>query len=107
TLFRSLLDRPKPSPRTGVMKSSTDGISLASRADIVNFQHDPLACAVALGWEGATAETIPLAFEMDGDWLRGRVDGGGRALRVVTAVEGRRFNAFWHDSVIAGRAPIV
>ncbi len=28
--------------------------------DILNFQHDPLACAVALGWNGVTIEEIPL-----------------------------------------------
>ncbi|HYU74171.1 MAG TPA: nucleoside hydrolase, partial [Ktedonobacteraceae bacterium] len=33
--------------------------------DIINFQHDPLACAIALGWqEGVEIETVPLQLEI-------------------------------------------
>lgn len=32
--------------------------------DIINFQHDPLTCAVALGWAGVTVETLPLALSI-------------------------------------------
>ena len=70
--------------------------------DIINFQHDPLACAVALGWDGVTVETLPLALELEGDRLRERIDVGGRPLRVVTRVDRGRFDAFWLDTV-AGR----
>src|SRR3984893_12678769 len=33
--------------------------------DIINFQHDPLACAIALGWqEGVEVETVPLKLDI-------------------------------------------
>lgn len=70
--------------------------------DIVNFQHDALACAVALGWEGVTVETLPLTFELEGGFLRGRIDPGGRRVRVVTGVDRDRFSTVWLDTV-AGR----
>jgi purine nucleosidase len=63
--------------------------------DIINFQHDPLACAVALGWDGVTVETLPLALERQGDWLRERIDIRGRRLRVATGVDQERFSDFW------------
>src|SRR5207302_4884796 len=44
--------------------------------DIINFQHDPLACAVALGWAGVTVETLPLALTLEGDWLLEQIDAG-------------------------------
>ena len=67
--------------------------------DIINFQHDPLACAVALGWDGVVVEELPLAIELRDGWLRARMDPAGRPLHVVTAVDGPRFNAFWLDLV--------
>lgn len=70
--------------------------------DIVNFQHDALACAVALGWEGVTIETLPLLVELEGEWLRERIDPGGRPVRVVTRVDGAKLNAFWLDTVTRG-----
>ena len=78
------------------------GRCAAVPGDIINFQHDPLACAVALGWEGVTIEQLPLVFEMQGPWLCGRIDGSGRPQRVVTAVDGPRFNALWAELVTAG-----
>ncbi len=39
-------------------------------SDIINFQHDPLACAIALRWrEGVEIETIPLKYEIRESWL--------------------------------------
>ncbi len=69
--------------------------------DIINFQHDPLACAVALGWDGVTIEERPLRLELSDGWLHEHVDPAGRRVRVVTAVDGPRFNAFWLDVVAA------
>ncbi len=69
-------------------------------ADIINFQHDPLACAVALGWrEGVEVREIPLRTEIEDGWLRQRVDVGGKPTRVVTRVDGARFSEFWLDTV--------
>jgi inosine-uridine nucleoside N-ribohydrolase len=67
--------------------------------DIINFQHDPLACAVALGWDGARIETMPLRVTREADWLRLRVHSRGRPRRVVTAVDGQRFDALWLKTV--------
>jgi inosine-uridine nucleoside N-ribohydrolase len=72
-------------------------------ADIVNFQHDPLACAVALGWPGVTIETLPLVVTLEDGWLHERVEAGGRPFRVVTAVDAAAFNQRWLD-VVTGRA---
>jgi inosine-uridine nucleoside N-ribohydrolase len=73
--------------------------------DMINFQHDPLACAVALGWEGATVETLPLSLEMEGQWLHERIDAGGRPTRVVTRVDREQFNAFWLNTVTSRPTP--
>ena len=75
--------------------------------DIINFQHDPLACAVALGWDGVTVESLPLALDRVGDQLRGRIDVGGRLLRVVTRVDQARFDTFWLDTVAGRPTPTV
>jgi purine nucleosidase len=63
--------------------------------DTINFQHDPLACAVAVGWNGVVVQEVPLAVETSGRWLRLRTDPAGRRHRVVTAVDGEGFNACW------------
>ena len=72
-------------------------------ADILNFQHDPLACAVALGWEGAVIEEVPLRFEIRDGWLHEVIDQNGRKTKVVTQVDGERFNEFWFRTT-TGRA---
>ncbi len=68
--------------------------------DTINFQHDPLACAVALGWdEGVQIEEIPLKSEVVDGWLRQTVDAGGRPTRLVTRVDGGKFSEFWLNTV--------
>ena len=74
--------------------------------DILNFQHDPLAVAVALGWEGVTIETLPLRLREEDGWLIEEERPDGVPIRVVTAVDGPRFNEFWYERVTsAGRPP--
>jgi len=64
--------------------------------DTINFQHDPLACAIALGWkDGIEIEEIPVASEIQDSWLRQRVDPAGKPTRVVTKVDGAKFADFW------------
>lgn len=67
--------------------------------DLVNFHHDPLACAVALGWPGAAVEGVPLAASIEHGWLRLRHDPHGRSFRVATRLDGPAFGAFWLDTV--------
>jgi purine nucleosidase len=70
--------------------------------DTINFQHDPLACAVALGWkDGVEIEEIPLVSEIRGGWLRQRVDPAGKPTRVVTRADGAKFADFWVNLVTA------
>jgi inosine-uridine nucleoside N-ribohydrolase len=67
--------------------------------DLLNFQHDPLACAAALGWEGVTVERVPTVLQVrDGRLVMTR-RAGGRPLRVVTAVDGRGFEEAWLAAV--------
>lgn len=73
-------------------------------ADIINFQHDPLACAIALGWrEGVEIEEVPLQVTIKDGWLQEKVDNGGKPTRVVTRVDGGRFNEFWLEMVTDGQ----
>jgi purine nucleosidase len=68
--------------------------------DIINFQHDPLACAIALGWdEGVEISQVPLRLEEKDGWLTERIDGSGRRMQIVTKVDGARFNEFWISQV--------
>ncbi len=70
--------------------------------DIINFQHDPLACAVALGWrEGVRLEEMRVSVEEQCGLLVERADPAGRPVRVVTGVDGPRFSELWL-SIVAG-----
>jgi inosine-uridine nucleoside N-ribohydrolase len=69
--------------------------------DIVNFLHDPLACAIALGWsEGVTIDDVPLTVEIKDGWLVQRVDDSGQRTRVVTRVDGNNFSEFWLNTLL-------
>lgn len=69
--------------------------------DTINFQHDPLACAIALGWnEGVEISEIPLKSEIKDGWLCHTIDESGKPTRVVTRVNGGKFNEFWFNTVV-------
>jgi purine nucleosidase len=69
--------------------------------DIINFQHDPLACAIALGWnEGVEIEELSLILEEKNGWLHERIDPSGQPVRIVTKVNGPRFNEFWLSKIV-------
>jgi purine nucleosidase len=69
--------------------------------DLLNFQYDPLACAVALGWPGVRVEELDVAVGIDeAGLLQMRVDAnGGRRMRVATRVDGAAFEEAWLDAV--------
>jgi purine nucleosidase len=68
--------------------------------DIINFLHDPLACAIALGWtEGVEINEIPLKMELRDGWLHEEIDAQGKPAKVVTRVDGNLFNEFWIDTI--------
>ena len=68
--------------------------------DFINFQHDPLACAIALGWrDGVEISELPLRAEIRGGALYQQIVAEGKPTRVVTKVDGDKFSAFWLDTV--------
>jgi purine nucleosidase len=72
--------------------------------DIINFLHDPLACAIALGWnEGVEVEEIPLVLEESNNWLNESITPSGNPTRVVTKVNGARLNEFWLETIVKGK----
>ena len=72
--------------------------------DAINFQHDPLACAIALGWrDGVEITEVPLRFEVREGIMHEEVDPQGRPTQVVTRIDAERFNEFWLRRVTTGR----
>lgn len=64
--------------------------------DFINFHHDPLACAIALGWnEGVVIEDVSLKLEIRDGWLTETPDPNGVPVRLVTQIDAGAFNAFW------------
>jgi purine nucleosidase len=64
--------------------------------DIINFLHDPLACAIALGYRnGVEIQEVPLRLEETDGFLHEHIDPAGRRIRVVTKIDGPSFNEFW------------
>lgn len=63
--------------------------------DLVNFHHDPLACAVAAGWDGATSRVRHLVAVEGAGVLRFEESREGRPVRVVDEADGEAFRRFW------------
>jgi len=63
--------------------------------DLLNFHYDPLACAVAAGWGGVRVEEMELGARDEDGVLTFPEEPGGRKTRVVTAVDGPRFEEEW------------
>jgi hypothetical protein len=68
--------------------------------DLLNLQYDPLACAVALGWDGVGLEDIPCAIAMQDGLLAMRPDPDGAPLRTATTVDAVAFERRWLDAVV-------
>jgi purine nucleosidase len=66
--------------------------------DILNFHFDPVACAVALGWQGAEIEAVQIEPVLQGEVLRFRVTGKGPT-RLVVDVDGDVFVETWLAAV--------
>jgi inosine-uridine nucleoside N-ribohydrolase len=74
--------------------------------DLLNFQYDPLACAVALGWDGVRVEELPIVGDIDAEGLlRMREGPDGVSTRIATDVDGRAFEAAWLDAVTRASRP--
>jgi inosine-uridine nucleoside N-ribohydrolase len=68
--------------------------------DLLNFQYDPLACAVAAGWNRVTIRDLAVDLSWQGRFLRMREEIGARTMRVVTDVDAERFEDVWLDAVV-------
>jgi purine nucleosidase len=65
-------------------------------ADTINFQHDPLACAIALGWdEGVVIQEVPVKSAIQDGWMQQKITPNGKPTKVVSAVDGAAFSEFW------------
>ena len=75
--------------------------------DIINFLHDPLACAIALGWnDGVEIQEVPLKSEMRNGYLCHTLDARGKPTRVVMRVDGAKFSEFWLRTVCAPKTSL-
>jgi inosine-uridine nucleoside N-ribohydrolase len=72
--------------------------------DLLNFQYDPLACAVAVGWPGAVVQTIGVDLSFEGSFLRMRELDSAPPMRIVTDVDAERFEADWLAAVVRASA---
>jgi purine nucleosidase len=63
--------------------------------DLLNFQYDPVAVAVALGWPGAVVQEMPLVPVAAGDLLRFVRRPEGRPTRVMVDLDGTGFGELW------------
>jgi purine nucleosidase len=68
-------------------------------ADLLNFHHDPLACAVAAGWDRVRAERLPLRPSVSDGVMRFVVDEAGRPATVVLDADGPAFEEAWLEAV--------
>jgi purine nucleosidase len=69
--------------------------------DIINFLHDPLACAIALGYkDGVEIQEVPLRLEEKDGFLSEQIDTLGKKTRLLTKINGPRFNQFWLDTIL-------
>src|SRR5918992_3101967 len=71
------------------------------REGLLNFHHGPLACAVALGWDGVTIADLAIGFELREDGLlHMKPDEAAPHFPVVADVDGPRFEDVWLEAVI-------
>ncbi len=68
--------------------------------DLLNFQYDPLAAAIACGWDGARTQKLSLRPELIGDKLRLPIDEDGVPTTVVMGADGERLARDWSDAVV-------
>jgi purine nucleosidase len=72
--------------------------------DFMNFQHDPLTCAVALGWtDGVELRECRVTVSLEAGWIRTRIDPAGRPATVATAVQDESFADYWLNTVTGKR----
>ena len=73
--------------------------------DLLNFQYDPVACAVALGWPGATVKETRVQLIHNDELLRFQPGATGRPTRILTDLDPDSFIEYWLNSVEAAQPP--
>jgi hypothetical protein len=73
--------------------------------DLLNFQYDPVACAGALGWPGATVAEARLQLVRDGELRRFQPGTAGRPIRMLTDLDPGSFTEYWLNAVEAAQSP--
>lgn len=68
--------------------------------DLLNFQHDALACMTAVGVDGIEIERLPLEIRREGRLLRLIETSDGRPTRVVTNVDVPKIRERWIGTVL-------
>jgi inosine-uridine nucleoside N-ribohydrolase len=69
--------------------------------DIINFLHDPLACAIAFGFDdGVEIQEVTLCLDERAGFLHEQIDPAGKLFHIVTRIDGPRFNKFWLDKIM-------
>jgi inosine-uridine nucleoside N-ribohydrolase len=72
--------------------------------DLLNFQYDPLAAAIACGWDGARIQELRIRPELVGDRLRLPIAEDGVPTRVVMGADGERLARDFVDAVVRAAA---
>ena len=73
--------------------------------DLLNFQYDAVACAVAAGWNGAYRETMTLTPVLEAGVLRFAPDERGCVTDVVVDIDARDFTERWFTAVERASSP--
>ncbi|MDP8948560.1 MAG: hypothetical protein M3N09_10790, partial [Actinomycetota bacterium] len=67
--------------------------------DLLTFHYDPLACAVAAGWDGVRVEELRLSARFIDGVLTFPESPDGKPTRVVTGVDGPRLEREWVEAM--------
>jgi purine nucleosidase len=73
--------------------------------DLLNFQHDPLACAAALGWDCVEVSEVRLSATYTDGLVRLEKAADGPIRRIVTGIDGEAFRERWLAAVLRVRGP--
>jgi inosine-uridine nucleoside N-ribohydrolase len=71
--------------------------------DLLNFHYDPVTCAIALGWPGATIQEMLLEPVLRDGTLHFQRGDASHLIRVVTGVDGDEFAELWLTRIEAFR----
>lgn len=67
--------------------------------DLLNFQYDAAACAVALGWSGAVVKEVSLRPVLKDDILSFEPDEDGRLMQAAVDLDAAAFREAWLTAV--------